>query len=116
MKNILFYIFIGISQLVLGQTESKPIAEFTVYDATTEILIDVRTPEEYRAGHLNGALNIDWFSEDFNRQVASLDPNKTVYVYCKKGGRSLKSQERLTELGFLHVVNLEGGYDAYLKK
>lgn len=116
MKNILFLILICIAQGALGQIVAKPIAEFKTYNASKEILLDVRTPAEFNAGHIDGALNIDWFSNDFNKQVAVLDKHKTVYVYCKMGGRSLKSQARLKELGFLHVINLEGGYDAYSKK
>lgn len=116
MKNILFFIFIGIAQVALGQIVSKPIAEFKTYNASKEILLDVRTPAEFNAGHIHGARNIDWYSNDFNKQVAMLDKHKTVYVYCKMGARSSKSQTRLKELGFLHVINLEGGYDAYSKK
>ena len=116
MKNLLFFILSCISQIAFGQMESKPIAEFASYDPVKEILIDVRTPEEFNAGHIDGALNIDWFSEDFNKQVEKLEKDKTIYVYCKKGGRSLKSQARLKELGFLNVVNLDGGFDAYSKK
>ena len=41
-----------------------------------------------------------------------VDKDKTIYVYCKMGGRSAKAQEKLTALGFQHVINLEGGYDA----
>ena len=96
--------------------ESIPISEFTTYDSFKEILVDVRTPQEFNEGHIDGAINIDWFSDDFNQRVASFDKKKIIYVYCKLGGRSLKSQARLKELGFTHVINLEGGYDGYIKK
>jgi phage shock protein E len=113
MKNVIFFILLISTQLVLAQIESQPITEFKSFDSTKEILIDVRTPKEFDEGCIEGALNIDWFSADFNQQVASIDKDKTIYVYCKKGGRSLKSQARLKELGFLHVINLEGGYDMW---
>jgi rhodanese-related sulfurtransferase len=113
MKNIVFFIFVLCAQFGLAQMESYTITEFKSFDPSKEILIDVRTPKEFAEGCINGALNIDWFSADFNQQVASLDKDKTIYVYCKKGGRSLKSQARLKELGFLHVINLEGGYDMW---
>jgi rhodanese-related sulfurtransferase len=96
--------------------ESQPITEFAGFDSSTEILIDVRTPEEFAEGSIDGALNINWLSDEFNNQVAVLDKSKKLYVYCKKGGRSLKSQARLKELGFTHVIDLEGGYDAYSSK
>ncbi len=115
MKNILFFIILISAQFGFAQMESRPITEFKSFDSSKEILLDVRTPKEFADGCIDGALNIDWFSADFNQQVASLDKDKTIYVYCKKGGRSLKSQARLKELGFLHVINLEGGYDEYVK-
>tara|TARA_R110000765_G_scaffold87668_4_gene168044 strand:+ start:7390 stop:7686 length:297 start_codon:yes stop_codon:yes gene_type:complete len=96
--------------------ESQPITEFAGFDSSTEILIDVRTPEEFAEGSIDGALNINLLSDEFNNQVAVLDKDKKLYVYCKKGGRSLKSQARLKELGFSYVVDLEGGYDAYSSK
>ncbi|TDT46973.1 rhodanese-related sulfurtransferase [Maribacter spongiicola] len=116
MKNILFFVLILSSHFVLAQIVSQPIVEFEGFDETKAILLDVRTPEEYAAGCINGALNMNWLSSEFNQKVASLDKTKKIYVYCKKGGRSLKSQARLLELGFKNVVDLEGGYDAYLAK
>ncbi|TLP82211.1 rhodanese-like domain-containing protein [Maribacter sp. ACAM166] len=116
MKNILLFILFSSAQIVVGQMESQSISEFISYDSSKEILLDVRTPNEYAEGHIDGAVNIDWFSNNFNAQVASMDKTKTIYVYCKKGGRSLKSQIRLDQLGFLHVINLDGGYDVYVQK
>ncbi|HDZ06979.1 hypothetical protein LCGC14_0051710 [marine sediment metagenome] len=117
MKNLLFFVLLISVQFAEAQMESQSITEFVGFDSSTEILLDVRTPEEFAAGCVDGAININWFSNEFNNQVAVLDKSKKLYVYCKKGGRSLKSQSRLKELGFTHVVDLKGGYDAYsLKK
>ena len=115
MKNILLFVLFISIQFTYAQMESKSIKEFIGFNTSTEVLLDVRTPEEFKAGCIDGALNIDWFSPNFDKQVEIFDKNKTIYVYCKKGGRSLKSQARLKELGFLHVINLEGGYDAYIQ-
>ena len=115
MKNIIIFTLLISAQFGFAQIESQSITEFKSFDSSKEILIDVRTPKEFEEGCIEGAINIDWFSADFNQQVVSIDKNKTIYVYCKKGGRSLKSQARLKELGFLHVINLEGGYDEYVK-
>ena len=113
IKNILLFVLLIGSQFIYGQLESKYITEFKGFDSARELLLDVRTREEFKEGCIDGALNIDWFSQDFNKQVALIDKSKKIYVYCKKGGRSLKSQARLKELGFLHVVNLEGGFDLW---
>ncbi|APQ17901.1 rhodanese-like domain-containing protein [Maribacter hydrothermalis] len=113
MKNFLLFVLFVSVQFAYAQIETKSIKEFTGFNKATEVLLDVRTVEEFNEGCIDGALNIDWFSQDFNKQVASIDKNKTIYVYCKIGGRSLKSQARLKELGFLHVINLDGGYDLW---
>ncbi|TDS19264.1 rhodanese-related sulfurtransferase [Maribacter caenipelagi] len=113
MKKMLLTVLLISTQFAIGQIESKPISEFTSFDESKEILLDVRTPAEFEAGCIVGAINIDWFSDDFNQQIQDIDKNKKIFVYCKMGGRSLKSQERLAALGFKNVVNLEGGYDAY---
>lgn len=105
-----------VTQFAIGQIESKPISEFIDFDESAEVLLDVRTPAEFEAGCINGAVNINWLSDKFNQQIQGVDKSKKIFVYCKMGGRSLKSQERLVELGFKNVVNLEGGYDAYSSK
>ena len=79
-------------------------------------LVDVRTPEEYSEGHLDRAVNINWYEADFTDQFDKIDKNETIYVYCKAGGRSAMAQEKLNAIGFKKVVNLEGGYDAWKAK
>lgn len=74
------------------------------------VLVDVRTPKEFEAGHLDNAVNINWFDDDFAAQFHNMSREKTFYVYCKKGGRSAKAAKVLDSLGF-KVVDLTGGYD-----
>lgn len=73
-------------------------------------LLDVRTPQEYTEGHIDGAINIDVKSDDF-QQIAEKELSKesTVFVYCRSGRRSLDAADRLTKLGYYKVVNLKGG-------
>lgn len=73
-------------------------------------ILDVRTPEEFSEGHIDKATNIDWQNENFVKNTENLDKNKPVYVYCKSGRRSLKASEKLEELGFKKIYNLDGGY------
>ena len=73
-------------------------------------LIDVRTPQEYAEGHIGDAINIDWNDENFEKQVASLNKNEPLYLYCLSGGRSKKASDKLLELGFTNIIELEGGY------
>lgn len=98
----------------MSQRSTKLITEFSQNDIKKGILVDVRTPEEYADGHLNNALNINWLDDNFSHHFESMSKDRTIYVYCKKGGRSAKAQEKLISLGFTNVINLEGGYDAWL--
>ena len=98
-----------------AQNDSKPIAEVSQEELNKAVLVDVRTPEEFAAGHLDNATNINWYDTDFADRFKAIDKDKTIYVYCKMGVRSLKAQEKLKSLGYQHVVNLEGGYDAWKK-
>jgi thioredoxin len=72
-------------------------------------LIDVRTPEEFNAGHILDAKNINWLSNDFVRNIEKLDKSQPVFVYCKSGGRSSNAAKKLEELGFKKIYNLQGG-------
>ena len=73
-------------------------------------LVDVRTPQEYEAGHIPGALNIDVKSADFDTQAAKLNKKKPVAVYCKGGRRSKTAAKKLVEMGFT-VYELDKGFD-----
>ncbi|WP_047244965.1 rhodanese-like domain-containing protein [Maribacter thermophilus] len=80
-------------------------------------LVDVRTPEEYNAGHIDDAININVLdAETFNKKVQSLDKEKPVYVYCKVGGRSNKASQILKELGFKAIYDYAGGYTEWNAK
>ena len=76
-------------------------------------LVDVRTPEEYRSGYIAGAVNINFYDADFAQQIARLDKEKPLMVYCAVGGRSGKAAAKLTEMGFKNVTDLAGGMNAW---
>lgn len=96
-----------------SQVKKEPITEYSPNVVKNGILLDVRTPEEYQEGHLDNAVNINWFDTDFAKQTLSLNKEKPIYVYCKLGGRSAKASKVLDSLGFKNVVDLTGGYDAF---
>lgn len=72
-------------------------------------LVDVRTIEEYEAGHIKGAANINVQDSSFRSEINKLDKNKAVLVYCRSGKRSNDAAEIMKEAGFTKIVNLEGG-------
>lgn len=71
-------------------------------------LVDVRTAEEYANGHIPAAVNMDVFSSDFAKQIATLDKERTVALYCRSGRRSKSAAEQAVKLGY-KVVELDGG-------
>ena len=76
-------------------------------------LVDVRTADEFKAGHLVAAVPIDWFSKGFlDEALNTLDKERPVLVYCRSGRRSAAAAAKLSKAGF-NVYNLEGGYLAW---
>lgn len=76
-------------------------------------LIDVRTPEEYQAGTIEDAINLDFNGGVFEKEFDKLDPNKPVLVFCASGGRSGKAKNLLKDKDFKQVYNLVGGYSQW---
>ena len=72
-------------------------------------IVDVRTPGEYEKGHVENALNIDWNGDDFAGEISKLDATKPVIVYCQSGNRSAKAAEKMIELGFKNLYEMQGG-------
>ena len=77
------------------------------------LALDVRTPREYDAGHVKGALHLDYFSPDFKDKVAELDKDRPYAVYCKSGGRSGKTCKLMKEMGFKFIYDFSGSFDAW---
>lgn len=76
------------------------------------VLIDVRTPEEFDQGHLEGARLINLQADDFARQIEALDPSMTYAVYCRSANRSAVAVQQMTALG-LDAYHLDGGIQAW---
>ena len=70
------------------------------------MIIDVRTPEEFAAGHLEGATLIDIKDVSFDAKIAELDPFGSYVIYCRSGNRSAQAVERLKAAGFTNLTDL----------
>lgn len=77
------------------------------------VLVDVRTPEEFAEGHIENAINLDVNNENFENLIEKLDTSKTYYVYCQAGMRSSKATSKFLRKGFKNIVNLKDGYKGY---
>lgn len=79
------------------------------------VVLDVRTPKEFAAGHIAGATNINFLSADFAKAIAGLDTNKAYLLHCAVGGRSTQALPILEKLQFRSVYHLDGGLKAWEK-
>lgn len=76
---------------------------------TTAIILDVRTPGEYKEEHLAGARQLDFLNTSvFDAGIKQLDNTHTYYVYCRSGKRSHNACIKMKKQG-LKVFDLEGG-------
>lgn len=75
----------------------------------SDVLVDVRTPAEFKEGHVKQALNSNFNGGQFTEQIKNWDKSKTYYLYCASGNRSGKAAKLMSEAGFKHVFNL-GAY------
>lgn len=94
-------------------TSQDPLEFQQTAGAAGVVVIDVRTPAEFAAGHLANAVNIDVEGPDFDSQIATLDRAATYAVYCHSGRRSTNAANMMVGAGFTHVFNLKGGIQAW---
>ena len=102
-------------QLLHAQTVKLNADAFEKKMAATDkkIILDVRTIEEFSQGHLVGAVDIDFYKTDFKERLGKLDKSKPVFVYCLAGGRSNSAAKMMSDMGFLTVYDLDGGYRSW---
>lgn len=117
MKALRILATLTIALLFSNCSKGQNVATIAVPEFETKLkatenaqLVDVRTAGEYSEGHLDHSKNIDWNGNSFEAEVQKLDKSKPVFVYCLAGGRSKKAANKLKELGFTTVYDMEGGY------
>jgi len=111
--NLLFigFLFTSCNGQTNAKYESIAAVNFAEKIKTTSqaAIIDVRSPEEFAGQHIDNAINIDWNGDNFEGKIGKYDKSKPIFVYCMSGGRSKKAAEKLSELGFSKIYELQGG-------
>ena len=79
------------------------------------IVLDVRTTSEFMEGHIDGALHIDYFADDFWENIEKLDATQNIYVYCRSGRRSIRVCTLMKNGGFNNdkIFNLDAGWNEW---
>jgi rhodanese-related sulfurtransferase len=77
------------------------------------VILDIRTPEEFAAGHIAGAINIDYYAGDFEQRLGALDLDVPYVMYCNSGNRSSNALPLMDSIGFSEVYELDGGIQAW---
>ncbi len=125
MKNIIYIMLIF--PLLQGCFTVKSNSHFTyqklqaedyarmLSDSANYYLIDVRTPAEYKKGHVNGAMNVNFFEFHFGQDVDSLQRDKTAFLYCHTCHRSPFAARIMKRKGFVRVYDLNGGFSKWMK-
>ena len=89
-------------------------AKALLADASKKIMVlDVRTPAEYKEGHIKGAKLIDLNGSEFETKLEALDKSSSYLLHCRSGGRSSVALAKLKKLGFKSVYHLDGGILAW---
>jgi rhodanese-related sulfurtransferase len=88
-------------------------AEKLLKESPKTLVLDVRTADEFKAGHIPGAKNVDFFDDSFAKQVAALDPATPILVHCAAGGRSAQALPTLKDKK--SVYHLKAGFKGWEK-
>ena len=116
-RTIFFSLLLVYSCQIFESTEISVIsdAQFNEIQGTDYVLVDVRTVEEYESGYIQEAVNFDFYSESFQKEILSLDKSASIVLYCRTQNRSTKTANYLKENGYKEITVLEGGITSWVK-
>jgi rhodanese-related sulfurtransferase len=122
---LLSFIFIGIGYIVYlklflhnsNKVKVLDVEEFEAVLAANKdvLLVDVRTAREFKKYRIDGAINFDYLSINFRKEIKKLDKTKTVMVYCHSGYRSKMTMPIFCKVGFKTLYELDDGFMSWLK-
>ena len=122
LKKTILSFFILISFGLSAQNQQGTIEMLDALAYQSKLLnlkgtvLDVRSEEEFKSGHIKKAINIDWNSKTFKKQIKDLPRYMPLFIYCGSGFRSADASKFLVEEGFKTIINLEGGIEAWENK
>ena len=113
MKRLAIALLLVLAACGGSDTASVELVQAAAAASTIEsaevVVLDVRTPEEFEAGHIDGAVNIDFYAADFQAQLEQLDRDASYVMYCRSGNRSATTATIMRGLDFTEVDEIDGG-------
>ena len=91
-------------------------AEIMLKENPGMTVLDIRTPKEFKSGHISKAINIDYKAEHFQSKLEKLDRDQTYLMYCRSGRRSGLALDTFAKLGFKHIVHIDDGILGWKEK
>lgn len=100
-----------------GLRDVTPRAAFEALEADPSIVVlDIRTPGEFSRGHVEGAINIDYYAKDFAERILALEPGRTYVMYCQAGGRSHALMRAFSRTDFKDVMHIPAGFSGWRRE
>ena len=119
MKSIIYLIVAFISLTGFAQTKIQEISVQHLQDLLNQKedinILDIRTPKEFESGHIENAININYYDKDFAEQVQSIDKSKPLVIYCHSGYRTHRAIKIFEQSSFDTVYDLTEGYVGWQK-
>lgn len=120
MKYSPLYLFV-FAVVLLMSCQQRPVSgsvdaatfHTNLQNSPGAIILDIRTPEEFAEGYIPGAINLDYYADDFEARLSAMDTTKTYFIYCQEGGRSKPAFEWMSTHGFSNVQELNGGFSEW---
>lgn len=113
MKTLLYSLLFLIPVIAFAADKAKHVKSdeaARIIASGNVTIVDVRTPEEFKEGHIKGARNIDIMDNDFEAQVGKLDKSRPTLVHCQAGTRSTRALKTFEKLGFTDLTHLDDGF------
>ena len=107
---VIFAISVGIS--CAGKLDVKQVNPMEFYElikTPSGVLLDVRTPMEFKNGHIANSVQLNYYAFDFKKKLLLLPKSEAIYLYCNTGYRSDRAARFLVENGYQKVYNLQHG-------
>jgi len=117
LRFVFFFLLLVYSCQIFESKDINVISDtqFIEIQDTDYILVDVRTIEEYESGHIQDAVNFDFYSKSFQNDILSLEKSTSIILYCRTQNRSTKTANYLKENGYKEITVLEGGITSWVK-